>query len=176
MKSLIVSCSLNPESKSRKMAKELERLWSANDAVAHDSLDLRDLDLPLCDGGSAYGHQNTQLLQSSFADADAVVLAVPIYNYDINAAAKNAIELAGRNLTDKVVGFLCAAGGDRSYMSVMAVANSLMLDFRTIIVPRFVYAGGEEIPKGGEVGPAIQERIAKFGDEFQRLARAVHQA
>ena len=70
--------------------------------------------------------------------------------------ADSAIELAGRNLTDKVVGFLCASGGDRSYMSVMAVANSLMLDFRTIIVPRFVYAAGDDIPDGEEVGSADQ--------------------
>ena len=54
----------------------------------------------------------TQRLQEAFTAADAVVFAVPIYNYDINAAAKNAIELAGRQLTGKVAGFLCAAGGE----------------------------------------------------------------
>jgi FMN reductase len=176
MKSLIISCSLNGDSKSRKMARELELHWRADGAMDLAVLDLRDLDLPLCDGGSAYGHPATQQLQAAFTTADAVVFAVPIYNYDINAGAKNVIELAGRHLTDKVVGFLCAAGGHHSYMSVMAVANSLMLDFRTIIVPRFVYAGGDDLPDGEEVTDTIRERLAKFGDEFQRIARALHQA
>jgi FMN reductase len=38
---------------------------------------------------------------------------------------------------NKVVGFLCAAGGKSSYMSVMRLANSLMLDFRCLIIPHF---------------------------------------
>ncbi len=176
MKTLIVSCSLHPNSRSRRLAGELETLWSADESVDLSSLDLRDLELPPCDGATAYEHPATRELQEAFASADAVVFAVPIYNYDINAAAKNAIELAGRQLTDKVAGFLCAAGGERSYMSVMAVANSLMLDFRTVIVPRFVYAGGDGISESGELSSEIRDRVAQFGSEFQRLAQAVHSA
>jgi len=56
---------------------------------------------------------------------------------------------------------------------VMAVANSLMLDFRTVIVPRFVYAAGDDYEEGETLGEEIRGRIAKFGAEFQRLARAV---
>ena len=176
MKILIVSCSLHPESRSRCLADELESIWRAYDRAEISSLDLRDLNLPTCDGTSAYGHPDTAVLQERFTDADAVVFAVPIYNYDINAAAKNAIELAGRQLTGKVAGFLCSAGGERSYMSVMAAANSLMLDFRTIILPRFVYAGKGEISDAGELNKDIRERVAQFGEEFLHLAEALHSA
>ena len=176
MKTLIVSCSLHAASKSRQLASELESFWRSNDAIEVATLDLRSLGLPPCDGGPSYAHPATEQLQSAFTEADAVVFAVPIYNYDINSAAKNAIELAGRQLTDKVAGFLCAAGGHRSYMSVMAAANSLMLDFRTIIIPRFVYAGGDDIPDGGELNDEIRKRVAQFGEEFLRLARAIHAA
>lgn len=176
MKILIVSCSLHPESRSRRLAGELESIWRATDRAEISTLDLRDLKLPACDGTSAYGHPDTVKLQEIFTDADAVVLAVPIYNYDINAAAKNAIELAGRHLTGKVVGFLCSAGGERSYMSVMAVANSLMLDFRTVILPRFVYAGKGDVSDSGELSTEIRERIAQFGEEFLVLAQALQSA
>lgn len=176
MKTLIVSCSLHAASKSRQLASELESFWRSNDAIEVATLDLRSLGLPPCDGGPSYAHPATEQLQSAFTEADAVVFAVPIYNYDINSAAKNAIELAGRQLTDKVAGFLCAAGGHRSYMSVMAAANSLMLDFRTIIIPRFVYAGGDDIPDGGELSDEIRKRVAQFGEEFLRLALAIHAA
>jgi NAD(P)H-dependent FMN reductase len=70
--------------------------------------------------------------------ARAVIIATGIYNYDANAAVKNLVELTGDAWENKVVGFLCAAGGMSSYMSIMSLANSLMLDFRSIIVPRFV--------------------------------------
>ena len=46
----------------------------------------------------------------------------------------------GEAWNDEIVGFLCAAGGQSSYMSVIAYANSLILDFRCTIVPRFVFA------------------------------------
>jgi len=99
MKILIVSCSLHADSKSRRLASQLESLWRTDGDVAIATLDLRELALPPCDGGAAYGDPATQRLQEAFTAADAVVFAVPIYNYDINAAAKNAIELAGRQLT-----------------------------------------------------------------------------
>ncbi|MDP6500219.1 MAG: hypothetical protein QF847_03295 [Candidatus Marinimicrobia bacterium] len=61
-----------------------------------------------------------------------------MYNYDVNAAAKNLLELTGSGWNEKTVGFICNAGGDKSYMSVMSFANSLMLDHRCKIIPCFV--------------------------------------
>jgi NAD(P)H-dependent FMN reductase len=173
MNILILSCSLHDDSKSRRLAEVLRTHWESSGAATVEFLDLRDCDLPLCDGGSAYAHPATERLGQALATADAAVFAVPVYNFDINAAAKNAIELAGRQLTNKVAGFLCAAGGQMSYMSVMAAANSLMLDFRTVILPRFVYATGEDFEGDGKPDEAIRGRVARFGDEFLQLAAAV---
>ena len=173
MKIVILSCSLHEASKSRAMASELEQVWKGDDTLTSELVDLRDLDLPLCDGGPSYGHPAVVALNETLASCDACVFAVPIYNFDLNAAAKNAIEFAGRKLEGKVAGFLCAAGGHMSYMSIMAAANSLMLDFRTVVVPRFVYAAGNDFPEDGGLSGAITERIARFGGEFSALARAV---
>ena len=177
MKSLILSCSLSEESKSRKMAEELERFWRDQNNVDLEVLDLRDLALPPCDGGSAYDHPATRKLEAAHSAADAVVFAVPIYNYDVNAAAKNVTELAGRHLTDKVAGFLCSAGGHWSYMAVMTVANSLMLDFRCVIVPRFVYATDDDFSDQGTEALVISsdevaERVDELAAEVVRLAGA----
>ena len=96
------------------------------------------------------------------APIDGIVVATPIYNYDASAAAKNLVELTGRAWQNKVVGFLCAAGGDGSYMSIMALANSLMLDFRCVIVPRFVYAtGGAFAALGSRLDVIEHERARK---------------
>jgi len=58
-------------------------------------------------------------------------------------------------------------------MSVMSLANSLMLDFRCLIVPRFVYATGGDFA-GDEVGSAkIKDRVGQLAREAVRLARAV---
>ena len=83
------------------------------------------------------------------------------------------IELTGKAWEDKVVGFLCAAGGMSSYMSVMAYANSLMLDFRSVIIPRFVYATGSAFDGDEPKDPKIVERIEQVASELVRFTKAL---
>jgi NAD(P)H-dependent FMN reductase len=157
---LVISCSLNGDSNSRKMAREaFEQLQSK---VGCEWVDLRDFELPMCDGDSAYGHPNVAKLSEKIQTAKCVIMAVPIYNFDVNAAAKNLIELTGRAWTDKVVGFLCAAGGKSSYMSVMGVGNSLMLDFRCLIIPKFVYADGSSFNDTEIADESVKARVAEL--------------
>jgi len=144
---LIISTSLRASSLSRLMAESLVNAYATLGAP-HRLIDMRDYVLPLCDGGAAYEHPHVAALSALIEAARVIVVATPIYNYDVNAAVKNLVELTGKAWENKTVGFLCAAGGDSSYMSVMSLANSLMLDFRCLIIPRFVYAtGGNFIAK-----------------------------
>ncbi len=172
MQYLVISCSLNLDSKSRIMAKSaLESLESKNATV--ELIDLATLNLPLCDGGAVYGEPIVQELAAKVEAADGILIAAPIYNYDVNAAAKNLIELTGRAWTEKVTGFLCAAGGQGSYMSVMSIANSLMLDFRTVVIPRFVYATGD-LFQGDEISDEdLDERIDQMAGELLRFTSAL---
>ena len=89
--------------------------------------------IPFC--GQAGTSQQALVLdmRAMVERADAIVLAAPIYNYDVNAAAKNFIELTGRTWTGKVAALAVAAGGQRSGMAPMGIINSLMLDFRCIV-------------------------------------------
>ncbi|MGD9900824.1 MAG: NADPH-dependent oxidoreductase, partial [Calditrichaceae bacterium] len=72
------------------------------------------------------------------------------------------VELTGQAWREKVVGFMCAAGGKSSYMSIMPFANSLMLDFRTIIIPRFVFATGSSFREDKLNDPEILNRIREL--------------
>lgn len=136
----ILSCSLDQNSKSHGMglltADKLRKLGASVEVI-----DLRDYDLPMCDAAACYGNTQVNEIVQKLKDMDGIIIAAAIYNYDLNAAAKNIIELTGQSVwTDKVVGFVCAAGGMGSYMSVMGMANSLILDFHCLIVPQIVYA------------------------------------
>ena len=105
--------------------------------------------------------------------ADGVIVAAPVYNYDVSASAKNMIELTGSAWEDKIVGFLCAAGGMSSYMSVMAYANSLMLDFRCVIIPRFVFATGDAFDDDSVTDAKVTRRIEQVAAELVRFATAL---
>ena len=136
-------------------------------------LDLAEMDLPLCDANACYAHPAAKRLRAAIEAADGVIVAAPVYNYDLSASAKNMIELTGSAWEDKIVGFLCAAGGMSSYMSVMAYANSLMLDFRCVIIPRFVYATGDAFEDDKLSDRKVARRIEKVATELIRFTEAL---
>ena len=138
-----------------------------------DFIDLQDYDLPLSDGGSCYAHPHVIALAPKVRKAKAVIVATAIYNYDVNAAAKNFLELTGKAWEGKVVGFICAAGGHGSYMSVMPFANSLMLDYRCHVIPSFVYAAPAHIDEGTFGDKALNQRVEELAAETQRLTDAL---
>ena len=172
---LVLSASLNPGSRSRILARACRsRLESLNREVAW--FDLAESPLPFCDGAAAYGDPTVVELGKLIEEAEAVVIASPVYNYDVNAAIKNAVELTGKKWTGKVVAMMLAAGGDGSYMSAMGLANSLMHDFRCHIVPRFVYATRECFEGNELADEGIESRVNQLVDETLHLADALGQS
>ena len=136
-------------------------------------MDLRKAQIPFCDGTGSNASDTVKDMNDRIKSSNGIVICAPIYNFDVNAATKNLIELTGASWSGKVVGFACAAGGKSSYMSVMGIANSLMLDFRAHILPRFVYATGESFEKGRVSDPDLITRLQEFSEEMVRVAQAL---
>ncbi|MHC4996962.1 MAG: NADPH-dependent FMN reductase [Planctomycetota bacterium] len=170
MKTLILGCSLNPKSKSQLLAARLNKTLEARGAE-NTFFDLRTQDVPLCDGANQGAVDPA--LDGAIRESDAVCFCVPIYNFDVNAATKTLIELTGKAWTDKLVGFACAAGGAGSYMSVMALANSLMLDFRCMVLPRFVYAIYSDFADGQILNEDVNQRLDDLADDMLRVGGAL---
>jgi NAD(P)H-dependent FMN reductase len=160
---VVVSGGLRPASRSRILAQHLVQIYQER-GVSAALLDLQALPLPICDGNDAYSDKNVAACSELLAPARVIIIATPIYNFDASAAVKNLVELTGEYWENKIVGFLCAAGGNSSYMSVMSLANSLMLDFRCVIIPRFVYATGEDFHDKAAPTTEIKERLAELAE------------
>ena len=135
-------------------------------------LDLRDLDLPTCDGDPTTVPNGARRLHEEIARADGILLALGIYNYLPSASTKGAIEHAGKAWVGKVAGFLVAAGGRAAHMAVLPLANGLMLDFRAHLLPRYVYATGEDFPDG-QPSPEIARRVDDLVTDFARVTAAL---
>ena len=166
---LIISCSLNKSSRSRMMAEYAYNLY-CKDAKF---IDLQKIEFPICDGDTCYGKPIVNELKETIENARSILIASPIYNYDLNAVAKNLIELTGQSWTDKLVGFISAAGGKGSYMSPMSFVNSLMLDFRCLIIPKLVYADKACFNDNGDMNDMIKVRIEELVDSSILLSRAL---
>ena len=72
------------------------------------------------------------------------------------------------------MGFAFAAGGQGSYMAPMQLANSLMLDFRSMILPQFVYATGDCFQGDSISDSDVQQRVTGLANELVRVATALN--
>ena len=155
---LIIGTSLNETSKSQILAQKFEVRLREQD-FSCQRIDLRSVDLPFAGRNDSWSSVFVEDLAESVKRSSHIVFATPIYCYDVNAAAKTVIELAGKAFTKKVVSFICSAGGNSSYMSVMGLANHLMLDFRSVIVPRFLYVTSSDWDAEGNPSTEIERRM-----------------
>jgi NAD(P)H-dependent FMN reductase len=173
MKVLVIGCSLDPQSRSQTLARHAVEALHRRD-VGTELVDLRQWHLPLFDGRG--GAEIDPAVPDVIAGADAILLAVPIYNYSAGSAAKNLIEWTGRAWRGQIVGFLCAAGGPVSYMAPMGLANSLLLDFQCLIVPQLVYVTDAEFEDDQLTGEQAHQRIDAVAEETIRLTAALRPA
>ncbi|HMP78998.1 MAG TPA: NAD(P)H-dependent oxidoreductase [Pirellulaceae bacterium] len=170
----IFSTSLNPDSRSRILARAAAAILDQMGAE-FQFLDLSEVTLPICDASYCYAHPNVVRCIQAIESSSAIFVATPVYNYDVSASAKNLVELTGRAWSDKVVALLAAAGGSGSYMSLMGLANSLMLDFHSLIVPRFVFATGSAFEMGELRDPEIAARVLALVGQTLRISTALTQ-
>jgi FMN reductase len=162
----IIATSLDPDSRSQLLARAALEVAKRRE-ISATLVDLREFEIPLCGTAACWESVDAERIRKILKPASHIVFAVAIYNFDVNAAAKNIVELMGSDVfEDKTIGFICAAGGRSSYMSILGFANSLMLDFRCWIAPRFVYATGEDFEKDAIKNPEITTRIENLIDDL----------
>ena len=150
MKSLVISTNLNINGKTDVIAKQLIPLFEKTD---HDVelIQLGLYNLPICDGYECYQNNDVIKLQKTISEVNSVIICSPVYCYDLNAVAKNLIELTGSAWKDKVVSFVVNAGAEKSYMAPMKFMNSLMIDFRCLIMPKYVYITNKDFDQDNNI-------------------------
>ena len=175
MKIVIISSSLTKESNSLILAKYAQKYIQKKADIEVQLINLQDHPLPLCCPDDAEMNKNVIGLENVISAADALIFSTPIYNYEVNAALKNLLDLTGKAWNEKVIGMMCSAGGNNSYMAVMGFANSLMLNFRCIIIPRFVYASDDAFneAKNEISSKKIISRIKELCDTTIKLGKAI---
>lgn len=180
---LVISCGLNPGSRSAKLAQEaVESLKSKGQSV--DLIDLRTYALPFANGHdqSAYDHPQVKELHDRIAKADGILIASPIYNYGVAASTKNLVDLTthahkniltGKAWKNKVVGFIGASGGQGSLLASFPFLNGLMMDSKIVIVPTLVMASSSDFNAQGNVSSDIKKRIAELSSHTVKFTQAL---
>jgi len=178
----VISCSLDPESRSRTLAGQAADLLVG---AGHESqlIDLRDYALPAFDNSSVFQARDFAALHRLIEKADGLILATPIYNWGPSAATKSLIDATGATgdgvntaaWFDKVVPFICSAGLPHSYMATSQLASSLMLDFKCVINPYVGYFSERDFTDDGDLTPdrrmRLEKTVAVHGELSQLLSQ-----
>jgi FMN reductase len=143
-------------------------------------LDLRQMNLPLCNGGDDYpDYPDVDRLRNAFQQADGFILVTPEYHGSVSGVLKNALDLMSFDqLSDKVAGLMSVLGGQSN-------SNSLN-DLRTIM--RWVHAWviPEQVaigqvwqafnPDGTLQDAKLSQRVDQFVQSLMDNTRKLRQA
>ncbi len=140
-----IAGSLRPDSYSQ-VALQIAAQKVAALGATIEILDLRQMQLPFCDGGDDYPkYPDVQRLQDTVASADGLILVSPEYHGSISGVLKNTLDLMSFDqLSGKVAGFMSILGGQSN--------SNALNDLRVIL--RWVHAWS--IPEQIAIGQAWQ--------------------
>lgn len=129
-------------------------------------LDLREMNLPFCDGGDDYSdYPDVEKLRNTVKAADGLILATPEYHGSMSGVIKNALDLMSfEHLSDKVTGLISVLGGQSNSNAL----NDLRIIIRWVhgwVIPEQV-AIGQAWKAFDQEGKLLDEKLSQRLDKF----------
>lgn len=161
--------SLRDESKSR-VALRVALDAAEERGADTDLIDLRDLDLPMFDADTDDAGDAAELTRR-VRDADAIVIATPMYHGSYAAPLKNAIDYCGFDeFENKTVGLLAVSGGSfpitalEHLRSVMRALDAWVLPYQAAVPNSGQNVSFDDSGNGSFEDDKFAERIATLGE------------
>jgi FMN reductase len=157
--------SLRPDSSSYQvLAVAIQRVQALG--ASTEILDLREMDLPFCDGGEDYpGYPDVIRLRETVQEADGLILATPEYHGSVSGVLKNALDLMSFDqLSGKVTGLISVLGGQSNSNAL----NDLRVIMRWVhgwVIPEQI-AIGQSWKAFGKDGKLLDEKLSQRFDQF----------
>jgi NAD(P)H-dependent FMN reductase len=108
-------------------------------------------------------------LSKQVDEADNIIIGMGVHCYSVNDGLKILLDSCFGKATGKFFGILCAAGGERSYLSTMQLTQICMNEWRMMQLPRIVYATGKDFKDDVIISSDLLERITLFSEEFHTI-------
>lgn len=164
MKTLILSSSLSENSRSFLLCKAVkEELIAKGDNITF--VDARNIPIQPVHRGLS---PEMETLVKQVEQADNIIIGMGVHCYSVNDSLKILLDTCFGKATGKFFGILCAAGGERSYLSTMQLTQICMNEWRMMQMPRIVYATGKDF-KEDIITTEVLERIVLFSEEFHSI-------
>tara|TARA_X000000368_G_scaffold403957_1_gene379475 strand:- start:819 stop:1334 length:516 start_codon:yes stop_codon:yes gene_type:complete len=165
MNTLILSSSLAENSRSFLLCKAVEEQLLAR----RNNITLVDArNIPMF---PVHREQTPEIetLTDQIKEADNIIIGMGVHCYSINDALKILLDTCFSAADRKFYGILCAAGGERSYLSTMHLSQICMNEWRMMQLPRIVYATRKDFKENQITSTEVLERIELFSEEFHAI-------
>ena len=167
MKTLILSSSLSEKSRSLILCKNIAKKLSEKGA-----------DCIIVDARKIIIHPThrkitteMQMLAKQIEEADNIIIGMGVHCYSISDSLKIILDTCFTKATGKFYAILCAAGGERSYLSTMHLTQICMNEWRMIQLPRIIYATKKDFKEDKVSSNELLERIGSFTEEFYSIGK-----
>lgn len=161
-KILFIQSSLSPHSRSFILLQKTMEMAQEKDFKV-ELLDLRQLDLPFCDGRAMSGYtQELHPIYEQIEKADYLIFGTPIYCYSISGVLKNFIDLFSKSFKNKRFGICAAAGSKMSYLATADLIKILGYECNATGVQPMVLADKNDFKEGKITDHTIVERIERM--------------
>ena len=129
-------------------------------------LDLKEMTLPFCDGGSDYpDYPDVDVMRKAVTAADGLMIATPEYHGSVSGVIKNALDLMSfDHLDGKVTGMISVLGGQSNSNAL----NDLRVIMRWVhawVIPEQI-AIGQAWGAFDESGELTDEKLSQRLDAF----------
>ncbi len=167
MNTLILSSSVSENSRSFLLCKAVEEQLMEKGATVN-FVDARQI--PMYPEHKRRTDEMQQLAKQ-IGQADNIIIGMGVHCYSINDSLKILIDTCFSAATGKFFGIICAAGGERSYLSTMHLTQICMNEWRMIQLPRIVYATKNDFKDNQITSDEVLERIKLFSKDFYTIGR-----
>jgi FMN reductase len=156
--------SLRPDSYSQR-ALEIAAQRAEALGASVEILDLREMQLPFCDGGKDYSaYSDVERMQKAVERADGLILATPEYHGGVSGVLKNALDLMSFDqFSGKVIGLISVLGGQPNSNAL----NDLRLIMRWVhawVIPEQIAIG--QAWKAFDEDGLLDEKLSQRFDQF----------
>ena len=167
MNTLILSGSVSENSRSFLLCKAVEKqLITKGNTITF--VDARKIPMSPAHRGIT---DEMQQLAKQIKQADNIIIGMGVHCYSVNDALKILLDTCFSASTGKFFGILCAAGGERSYLSTMHLTQICINEWRMIQLPRIVFATEKDFKEDVITSAEVLERIKLFSEEFHTIGR-----
>ena len=165
MKTLILSSSLSNSSRSFILCNEVFKCLSSKGSKC-TMIDARNVSLRPTHNKPT---MQMEALSKQIEETDNIIIGMGVHCYSINDSLKILLDNTFKKAIGKFYGILCAAGGEKSYLSTMHLTQICMNEWRMIQLPRIVYATEKDFTNEKISSKDLLKRIKIFTNDFYTI-------